>query len=171
VSDRWLIAGGQVVTASSVFTADVLVAGGSILAVGRELDAAGAELIDATGCYVLPGAIDAHTHVAMPAGPVVTVDDYDTATAAAAIGGTTTIIDFVIQRPGQGVTEALTGWRAKLDACPLWVDVGFHFACVDLSVPGRWRSWRCCPTRGSARSSCSWPTRARLWSATARCSR
>jgi dihydropyrimidinase len=93
-----LVRGGTVVGPGGAFVADVLLEGGVIAAIGRGLDGDGhAEVLDASGCYVIPGAIDAHVHVSMPSGPVVTVDDYRSATAAAAAGGTTTIVDVAIQ--------------------------------------------------------------------------
>ena len=82
---RKLIQGGTVVNASEASVADVLVDGEEILAVGSVGDV-DAEVIDASGCYVLPGLIDNHTHMAMPFGGTRSIDDYDTGTRAAAAG-------------------------------------------------------------------------------------
>jgi dihydropyrimidinase len=133
VSGRRLIAGGLVVGPAGALRADVLIEDREILAVGGGLGPAD-EVIDARGCYVLPGAVDTHVHVSMPSGAVVTVDDYLSATAAAVAGGTTTIVDFAIQQPGEPLRAALDRWRARMDAA--WCDVGFHMAVTDMSVPG-----------------------------------
>src|ERR687883_535227 len=93
-----LIRGGRVVTAADAFDADVLIDGESVVAVGTGL--AGDEEIDASGCLVMPGLIDNHTHLSMPFGGTWSCDDYDTGTAAAAAGGTTCIVDFIIQYVG-----------------------------------------------------------------------
>jgi dihydropyrimidinase len=132
VSTR-LIAGGRVVGPAGELGADVLIEGSTIAAVGRGLGTAD-EVIDARGCLVLPGAVDTHVHVSMRSGPAVTADDYMSATAAAVAGGTTTIVDFAIQQPGEPVRTALEGWRARMQAA--WCDVGFHMAVTDMSVPG-----------------------------------
>jgi dihydropyrimidinase len=114
----------------------VLVVDGAVAAVGTGLAGSDdAVVIDADGCYVLPGAIDTHTHMDMPVGTISTVDDFGSGTAAAAAGGTTCIVDFVIQQPGQPVGEAVATWHAKLARCPPYVDVGFHFAVTDVTVP------------------------------------
>ena len=94
---RKLVRGGTVVTAADTSQADVLIDGEEIVAVGA-LGNVDAEVIEADGCYVLPGLIDNHTHMAMPFGGTRSIDDYDTGTRAAAAGGTTCIVDFVIQQ-------------------------------------------------------------------------
>lgn len=107
-----LIRGGTVVTAEAEARADVLCAGGTIQAVGPGLDApAGAEVIDAGGCYVMPGGIDPHTHMELPVMGTVASDDFFTGTAAALAGGTTMIIDFAIPEPGQRLLDAYRQWR------------------------------------------------------------
>src|SRR5262249_3493777 len=96
-----LTAKGTVVTAESEFAADILIEGESIAAVGRVSAPEGAEVVDASGCYVLPGLIDNHTHLSMPFMGMMSADDYDTGTQAAAAGGGTGLGDFAIQRgPG-----------------------------------------------------------------------
>ena len=106
-----VIRGGTVVTASDAGPADVLIDGETIAAVGRIRDV-DAEVIDATGCYVLPGAIDNHTHMKMPFGGTWSIDDYDTGTQAAAAGGTTSIVDFSIQVHPDGLLQSSTSGRA-----------------------------------------------------------
>ncbi len=104
---RLLFSGGTVVTADGSYRADVLVEDDRIVAVGTGLDADGAETVDATGKLIMPGFIDAHTHMAMPFGGTVTADDWATGTEAAVAGGTTTIIDFALQEEGGTLAGAL----------------------------------------------------------------
>jgi dihydropyrimidinase len=129
---RSVIRGGTVVTATGEARADVLLDGERIAAVGElgEL-AAGAEPIDASGCYVLPGLIDNHTHLDMPFGGTVTADDFDTGTAAAAAGGTTTVIDFALQTDGS-LLKGIETWQAKASG-RAHIDYGFHIAVSDAS--------------------------------------
>lgn len=121
-----LIKGGTVVSPTGASPADVLIDGEKIVALfapGSAPD--GPEIIDATGKYVIPGAIDAHTHMQMPFGGTEASDTFDTGTKAAAIGGTTTIIDFAIQRYGEVVQDGLAAWHGKTaDQCH--IDYGFH---------------------------------------------
>ena len=123
---RKIIRGGTVVTAADTAVADVLVDGEEIAAVGT-LGDVDAEVIDATGCFVLPGLIDNHTHMAMPFGGTHSIDDYDTGTRAAAAGGTTCIVDFVIQQHGGGLRSSLEEWQERA-AGAAHVDYGFHMA-------------------------------------------
>ena len=123
---RKLIQGGTVVNASQSSVADVLVDGEEIVAVGS-LGDVDAEVIDASGCYVLPGLIDNHTHMAMPFGGTHSIDDYDTGTRAAAAGGTTCIVDFVIQQEPGGLRSSLEEWQGRADGAA-HVDYGFHMA-------------------------------------------
>jgi dihydropyrimidinase len=106
---RRIVRGGTVVSASDETQADVLIDGEEIVAVGA-LGDVDAEVIDATGCYVLPGLIDNHTHMAMPFGGTRSIDDYDTGTRAAAAGGTTCIVDFVIQQQPEGLRSSFEEW-------------------------------------------------------------
>ena len=123
---RTLVRGGTVVSASHASVADVLIDGEEIVAVGDVGDT-DAEVVDATGCFVLPGLIDNHTHMAMPFGGTRSIDDYDTGTRAAAAGGTTCIVDFVIQQEGGGLQSSLDEWQERA-AGAAHVDYGFHVA-------------------------------------------
>jgi len=123
---RKLISGGTVVNATHASPADVLVEDEEIVAVGS-LGEVDAERIDASGCYVLPGLIDNHTHMAMPFGGTRSIDDYDTGTRAAAAGGTTCIVDFVIQQEPGGLRSSLEEWQERAEGAA-HVDYGFHVA-------------------------------------------
>src|SRR6266496_2432164 len=120
-----LIRGGTVVTEAGRRRADVICRAGRIAAVGEGLDApAGAELVDAGGCFVMPGGIDPHTHLQLPMMGTVVADDFYTGTAAAAAGGTTAFLDFVGPERGQSPLEALAVWRGR--AAKSAIDYGFH---------------------------------------------
>ncbi len=112
-----------------------MIEGERIVAVGAELPAAGHAVVDATGLLVMPGGIDVHTHLDMPFGGTTCADDYLTGTRAAAVGGTTTVIDFALQSRGHTLSEALAVWdqKAKGKAC---VDYSLHMAITDLGPNG-----------------------------------
>jgi dihydropyrimidinase len=120
-----VISGGTVVTASDVFRADVGVSGEQVVAIGQGLS--GAETIEASGMFVLPGAVDPHVHLQYPQGPVphISSDSWQSGTRAAACGGTTTVIDFVEARPGQTLMEAFRLRREQADP-QVVVDYGLH---------------------------------------------
>ena len=121
------IEGGTVVTAEHSERADVVTDAGKIVAVGPDLEApAGAQVIDAGGCYVMPGGIDPHTHMELPFMGTVASEDFFTGTTAAACGGTTMIIDFVIPGPGDDVMEAYQTWRGWAEKAA--GDYSFHVA-------------------------------------------
>jgi dihydropyrimidinase len=133
-----LIKHGTAVNADGQSKADVLFAGETIQKVGPDLPAEGHTVIDATGLLVMPGGVDVHTHLDMPFGGTVSADDYRTGTIAAAVGGTTTVIDFVLQARGHTMGEALEIWLAKSDgkAC---IDYGLHMAVTDLGPGDGWQ--------------------------------
>src|SRR2546422_8802942 len=108
-----LIRGGRVVTAADEFVADVFVEGERVSLIGESLDVAADRVIDAAGKYVLPGCVDPHTHLDMPFGGTVTIDDFESGHTAAAFGGTTCHVDFIIPPPGSSFAEALELWAAK----------------------------------------------------------
>ncbi|MGX1880651.1 dihydropyrimidinase [Streptomyces sp. NPDC055287] len=134
--NRTVVRGGLVITASDETHADVLIEDGRIAALASHgSSAAGAwtaeRTIDATGKYVIPGGVDAHTHMELPFGGTFASDTFETGTRAAAWGGTTTIIDFAVQSVGKAVREGLDAWYAKADGkCA--VDYGFHMILSDV---------------------------------------
>ena len=122
-----VIRGGTVVTAEQTFSADVYCENGLIAAIGENLEVpAGAEVIDATGQYVMPGGIDPHTHMQLPFMGTVASEDFYTGTAAGLAGGTTSIIDFVIPAPQQPLMDAYHQWRDWSEKSA--ADYGFHVA-------------------------------------------
>ncbi|MGH6655889.1 MAG: amidohydrolase family protein, partial [Actinocrinis sp.] len=130
-----LITGGTVVTASGTLEADVIIEGEKIAAVLAPRAAtigSAYDTIDAAGLYVIPGGIDAHTHMEMPFGGTFSVDSFETGTKAAAHGGTTTIIDFAVQAKGTSLLATLDKWHEKADGnCA--VDYGFHMIVSDVN--------------------------------------
>lgn len=134
MSDTTLIANGTIVTAEGEFAGDVLIEGETIAAVGRVDAPDGATVIDATDCFVLPGLIDNHTHLSMPFMGMMSSDDYDTGTQAAAAGGVTCLVDFAIQREPDTLQSALEEWSGRADGAA-HVDYGFHMAITNASEP------------------------------------
>jgi dihydropyrimidinase len=121
-----LIKGGTVVTHDRTFKADVFVQHDKIVAVGPDLAHDADHVIDASGCYVMPGGIDPHTHMEMPFMGTHSSDDFDTGTAAALSGGTTMIVDFCLPSPGEGLIDTLQQWFQK--AGKARTDYSFHMA-------------------------------------------
>jgi len=122
-----LVRNGRIVTASEGYEADLYVDGGRIALIGQGLSLPADTVLDASGCLVLPGGIDVHTHLDMPAGEATSADDFETGTRAAAFGGTTTIVDFATPEPGESLLSALETWRGKADGKAA-IDYGFHMA-------------------------------------------
>src|ERR1700723_700688 len=129
-----LIQNGTVVNADGQHPSDVLCDGETFHQVAPNIPAAGHTVVDATGLLVMPGGVDVHTHLNMPFGGTVSADDYRTGTIAAAVGGTTTVIDFALQSMGHTMGEALDTWLAK-SAGKACIDYGLHMAVTDLG-PG-----------------------------------
>ena len=122
-----LIKGGTVVNADVSRPADVLIEDGTITQVARDLPTPpGAEVVDAAGCYVMPGGIDPHTHLELMFMGTVSADDFEWGTKAALSGGTTMVVDFCIPAPGQSLAEAYLAWREKSRKAA--ADYGFHLA-------------------------------------------
>ena len=131
-----LIRNGTVVTAERSFAADILVDGEKIRDIAPSLPAeAAGRVIDASGMLLLPGGIDAHTHLDMPFGGTTSSDDFETGTRAAAFGGTTTLIDFAIQAKGTKMRDALDTWWKKAAGRAV-IDYGLHMIVTDLGEAG-----------------------------------
>ncbi|WP_424890336.1 dihydropyrimidinase [Streptomyces sp. XH2] len=131
------IRGGLVITAAEETHADVLVEDGKVAALAAPGSAFARSwqadrTLDATGKYVIPGGVDAHTHLDLPFGGTASSDDFETGTRAAAWGGTTTIVDFAVQSRGQALREGLDRWHAKADGkCA--IDYAFHMILSDVN--------------------------------------
>ena len=129
-----LIRGGLLVTAEASYRADIAVTDGKISEIGTNLrPAQKTQVVDAKGKLVLPGAIDGHTHLAMPFGGTVSTDDYYFGTKSAACGGTTTVFDFIIQQKGELMQDAIER-RNSLAAPDAAVDYSFHIGVTDVST-------------------------------------
>lgn len=119
-----VIKGGTVVTADLTYRADVKIEGGRIIEIGPDLK--GDTVLDATGCYVMPGGIDPHVHLEMPFMGTYSADDFDSGTRAALAGGTTMVVDFCLPDPGQSLLDGLKRWDNK--ATRAHCDYSFHMA-------------------------------------------
>jgi len=126
-----LIKGGEVVTATDRYVADVFVDGEVVAAIGRDLPYKADRTIDATGLFVMPGGIDVHTHMDLPFGGTNASDDFETGTVAAAFGGTTTIIDFAVQGMGEPLQKAYEEWRGKAEG-KVAIDYALHMIVRDM---------------------------------------
>lgn len=127
-----LIRGGNVVTASGSFQADVAVKDGVIAAIGKNLELSAEKTVDAFGKLVLPGAIDAHTHMAMPFGGTVSADSYLSGTRAAVCGGVTTVFDYPVQHRGETIL-GLVGSKMEVLEKEACCDYAFHCCITDLN--------------------------------------
>ncbi len=131
-----LIKNGRVVTAVDDWFGDVFIEGEKIVQLGTDLEQTvhADTVIDAVGKLVIPGGIDAHTHLDMPFGGTTSADDFETGTLAAAWGGTTSIVDFAIQTKGESTLAGLDTWMEKA-AGKATIDYGFHMIVTDMEVP------------------------------------
>ncbi|MBU1316547.1 MAG: dihydropyrimidinase [Alphaproteobacteria bacterium] len=119
-----VIKNGTIVTADLTYKADVKIDGGRIVEIGPDLS--GDTVLDATGCYVMPGGIDPHVHLEMPFMGTYSADDFESGTRAALAGGTTMVVDFCLPDPGQSLIDALKRWDNK--ATRANCDYSFHMA-------------------------------------------
>src|SRR6058998_1526792 len=142
-----LIKGGRVITAADDYVADVYVEDERISLIGESLDQPADKVIDASGKYVLPGCVDPHTHLDMPFGGTVTIDDVESGQTAAAFGGTTTHVDFIIQPKGSTFADAIAEWRAKANGKQV-IDMGYHMAVTDLKEGGTLEDLATLPDQG-----------------------
>jgi len=125
-----LFKGGTIVNASGRYVADVFADGDKIKAIGTDLDNPADEVVDAKGLYILPGAIDPHTHISMPFMGTHAQDDYQTGTIAAACGGVTCVVDFDLQQKGETLLEALERKKALAEGKAV-IDYSLHPAVMD----------------------------------------
>ncbi|HVD26571.1 MAG TPA: dihydropyrimidinase [Gaiellaceae bacterium] len=142
-----LIKGGRVITAADDYVGDVFVENERISLIGESLDVDADKVIDATGKYVLPGLVDPHTHLDMPFGGTVTIDDVESGQTAAAFGGTTCHVDFVIQPQGETFATALDMWKEKANGKQM-IDMGYHMAITDLDEGGTLEELASLPEQG-----------------------
>ncbi|MBA3673490.1 MAG: amidohydrolase family protein, partial [Chitinophagaceae bacterium] len=127
-----LIKNGRIITATDDYIADIFIEGETISTIGKNLNVNANKEIDASGMLVIPGGIDPHVHLDMPFMGTFSSDTYETGTRAALFGGTTTVIDFVLQTQGKSLQSALDDWnsRAKGNAVG---DYSFHMAVTDFN--------------------------------------
>lgn len=119
-----VIKGGTIVTADRTYKADILIEGERIAEIGEKLS--GDEVLDATGCYIMPGGIDPHTHLEMPFMGTYSSDDFESGTRASLAGGTTMVVDFALPDPDQSLVTALDRWHNKSSRANC--DYSFHMA-------------------------------------------
>lgn len=127
-----LIKNGRIVTASEDFVGDMYINGEVIEAIGKKLDVEADELIDAKGMWVVPGGVDPHVHLDMPFMGTFSSDNYETGTLAALHGGTTSVIDFILQTQGKSLRHALDQWKEK-SVGNAYGDYSYHMAVTDFN--------------------------------------
>jgi dihydropyrimidinase len=127
-----LIRNGTVVTATDQYRADVFIEGEKVAMIGEKLDESADRVIDAHGCFLFPGGIDAHTHMELPFMGTHASDTFESGTLAGLHGGTTSIIDFAIQKQGHSLESAIQEWHRKADGHAVG-DYAFHCAVTDFN--------------------------------------
>ena len=127
-----LIKNGRVVSASEDFTGDIFIEGETISAIGKDLQYPADQIIDAENLLVFPGGIDPHVHLDMPFMGTSSSDNYESGTTAALHGGTTMVIDFILQTKGKSLNSALEEWRSRSDGNAL-CDYSYHMAVTDFN--------------------------------------
>ena len=127
-----LIKNGRIITASEDYKADIFIEGETISAIGKKLNVKADHTINARGKYIFPGAIDPHVHLDMPFMGTFSSDNYETGTLAALHGGTTMVIDFILQTQGKSLNDALVEWRGRSDG-NTYGDYSFHMAVTDYN--------------------------------------
>src|SRR4051812_18859130 len=142
-----LIKGGRIITAADDYVGDIYVEGERISLIGESIDVQAERVIDAAGKYVLPGCVDPHTHLDMPFGGTTTIDDVESGQTAAAFGGTTCHVDFIIQPPGSTFGDAIDEWRGKANGKQV-IDMGYHMAVTDLREGGTLEELASLPEQG-----------------------
>lgn len=129
---KTIIKNGRIITASDDFTADILIDGESIVAIGKDLQEKADHIIDASGLLVMPGGIDPHVHLEMPFMGTFSSDTYETGTRAALYGGTTSVIDFILQKQGNSLRSAFDEWNGRATGNAVG-DYSFHMAVTDFN--------------------------------------
>ena len=127
-----LIKNGRIITATDDYVADIFIEGETISTIGKNLKVTADEVIDASGKLVMPGGIDPHVHLDMPFMGTYSSDNYETGTRAALYGGTTTVIDFILQTQGKSLQSALKDWKGRSDNNAVG-DYSFHMAVTDFN--------------------------------------
>jgi len=127
-----LVKNGRIITASEDYTADIFVEGEAVSAIGKNLQVNAGEEIDASGKLVFPGGIDPHVHLDMPFMGTFSSDNYETGTLAALHGGTTMVIDFILQTQGKPLRHALEQWQGRSNG-NCFGDYSFHMAVTDFN--------------------------------------
>src|SRR6187431_3287296 len=127
-----LIKNGRIITATDDYVADIFIEGETIRMIGTNLPVKADKEIDAAGKLVFPGGIDPHVHLDMPFMGTYSSDNYETGTRAALFGGTTTVIDFVLQTQGHSLKEALADWNSRAEGNAVG-DYSFHMAVTDFN--------------------------------------
>lgn len=127
-----LIKNGRIITAADDYVADIFIEDETISAIGKELNVKAGKEIDASGMLVFPGGIDPHVHLEMPFMGTFSSDTHATGTRAALFGGTTTVIDFVLQKQGYSLHEALHEWFGRAKGTT-YGDYSFHMAVTDFN--------------------------------------
>lgn len=127
-----LIKNGRIITATDDYTADIFIQGETITAIGKDISVKADREIDATGKLVMPGGIDPHVHLDMPFMGTYSSDNYETGTRAALFGGTTTVIDFILQKQGNSLRAALDEWNSRANGNAVG-DYSFHMAVTDFN--------------------------------------
>ena len=127
-----LIKNGRIITATDDYRADIFIEGETISAIGKNLNVKADEVIDASGKLVMPGGIDPHVHLDMPFMGTYSSDNYETGTRAALFGGTTMVIDFILQTQGKSLQSALQEWKGRSDKNAVG-DYSFHMAVTDFN--------------------------------------
>jgi dihydropyrimidinase len=127
-----LIKNGRIITAADDYVADILIDGESIKAIGKDLPLTADETLDASGMLIFPGGIDPHVHLEMPFMGTFSSDTYETGTRAALYGGTTTVIDFILQKQGNSLRAALDEWAGRATGNAVG-DYSFHMAVTDFN--------------------------------------
>ena len=131
-----LIRNGRIITAADDYVADIFIGNEHISLIGESLDVDADQVIDASDKYVLPGGVDVHTHMDTLFGGTTTADNHYDGTVSGAFGGTTTVVDFAVQYPGESFAEGLANWHSKLEENKPVIDVGFHLIITDLKSGG-----------------------------------